>query len=116
MLSAVLRYISKLDAMPDVAALIEDYQAALHLAEALAPPSERQLYEQHGKALAQLCGLLSAEAPSSEIAAAVASERRAFGWSYLPGAHGERVETAFGVLAKALDQLHLVARLGENGV
>lgn len=92
--------------MLDIAALIAEYRATLQASEPLAQPEERHLYAHHLQELSQICTLLSAGASSSSIAAVVASERRAFGWSFLSGEHGARVERAFHLLASALETLH----------
>jgi hypothetical protein len=101
--------------MPDIAALIAEYRATLQASEPLAPLEERRSYAHHIQELSQLCSLLSAGAPSSSIAAVVVGERRAFGWSFLSGEHGARVEQAFHLLASALEALHPLARSDENG-
>jgi len=101
--------------MPEIPALITEYRSALLASEPLAPTEERRIYAHHSQELARLWPLLDAKAPSAEIAAVVAGERRAFGWSFLSGEHGAQVERAFHLLASALEALHPSTRGGENG-
>lgn len=43
------------------------------------------------------------ETDPEALPALVASERRAYGWSYLSGEEGERVECAFNTLATLVE-------------
>lgn len=70
----------------------------------LAPVEERPQYASHTVALERLAELLSTNSSSQAVAAVMARERRAFGWSFLSGSHGERVEAAFHALASVLAQ------------
>ena len=90
--------------MNDVAGLLSEYREALSAAMSLASAEEQPLYVLHAQSLEQLTLLLSAQGPTRDIARTVARERRAFGWSFLPGTPGERVETAFHALASELER------------
>ncbi|MDO8772341.1 MAG: hypothetical protein Q7K57_27295 [Burkholderiaceae bacterium] len=83
--------------------LASQYKEALVAGAKLAPPSEHDLYSLHLREFDLLCSLVDSGAPSETIAAKISSERRAFGWSYLSGTHGERAETAFHAFAAALE-------------
>jgi len=102
--------------MPDISALVATYRSVLQESEPLAPPEEQRLYSHHSGELSRLSSLLHAQAPSADIAAVVAGERRAFGWAFLSGEHGARVEHAFHQLACALEALHSPTHSGNNGV
>ena len=102
--------------MLDISDLVATYRSVLKESEPLAPPEEQRLYSHHSEELARLSSLLDARAPSADIAAVVAGERRAFGWAFLSGEHGARVEHAFHLLASALEALHSPTRAGNNGV
>lgn len=98
--------------MGKIEQLLEEYRCALSSGVVDAPADERGLYELHMQSLEQLAALLSADSPAGAIAVAVASERRSFGWSYLSGAGGERVERAFHTLASELERLYPGAARG----
>lgn len=102
--------------MTDISTLVATYRSVLQESEPLAPPEERRLYSRHREELARLSALLDAQAPSADIAALVAGERRAFGWAFLSGEYGARVERAFHLLASALEALHSPSHAGDNGV
>ena len=89
--------------MKNSARLIAQYREALAGGAALASADERKLYALHTKELEHLLELLSSGAPYADIAKLIATERRAFGWSFLAGPHGERVERAFHALAAVLE-------------
>jgi hypothetical protein len=102
--------------MPDISSLVAMYRSVLQESEPLAPPEEQRLYFHHSNELARLSSLLDVQASSADIAALVAGERRAFGWAFLSGEHGARVESAFHLLASALEALHSPTHAGNNGV
>lgn len=102
--------------MSDISALVATYRSVLQESEPLAPPEEQRLYSHHSEDLARLSSLLDAQASSADIAALVAAERRAFGWAFLSGEHGARVEHAFHLLASALEASYLPTHAGKNGV
>jgi len=83
--------------------LLAEYRAALVEGSGLAPPEEQSLYALHSRELEQLVALTSSAAGSAQIASLLASERRAFGWSFLSGEHGARVERAFHALAASVE-------------
>ncbi len=85
--------------------LMDTYRDALLAAALLAPSSEKSLYALHEKGLGRLTQLIQSGAPANEIASLVANERRAFGWSFLSGEHGTRVESAFHALASHLEAM-----------
>ena len=84
--------------------LLEDYRSAIAEAQRVAPFEEPALYAMHIGELERLSVMLLAKSSASEVASLLKNERRSFGWSYLPGAHGERVESAFHALASFLEQ------------
>jgi hypothetical protein len=86
--------------------LIEKYREAIAAGEASAPEAERALYALHREALGQLVQLIAAGASEQAIGDLIATERRAFGWSYLSGELGERTENAFQAVASALEGTH----------
>ena len=89
--------------MKKLSVLVAQYREALVAGALLAPERERPEYASHSQELERLESLLSSGS-TSRAAAIVKGERRAFGWSFLSGSHGERVETAFHALASALEQ------------
>lgn len=93
--------------------LLEKYREAIAQALLVAPIEEHSLYTSHEQELERLGALLSSASSASAAALVIAGERRAFGWSFLPGAHGARVESAFHVLASHIEQQ---AGQQENGV
>ncbi len=92
--------------------LLEQYREAIAHALLVAPIEEHSLYTSHKQELERLGTLLSSGSSASAAALVIASERRAFGWSFLPGAHGARVESAFHALASLIEQQ---AAQQENG-
>lgn len=92
--------------------LLEEYSVAMADALRVAPIKEQSLYTLHAQELERLSMLLQSAAPMGEVASLLAGERRAFGWSFLSGSHGERVERAFHALASFLEQRGAAA---ENG-
>jgi hypothetical protein len=84
--------------------LVAQYSEALSAAQQLAPVSEQSLYALHKKELERLNAFVSSGASAQVIAAHIARERRTFGWSFLSGTHGARVEHAFHDLASALER------------
>jgi hypothetical protein len=83
--------------------LLREYEAALVCAVELGTEHERPLYSLHLKELQRLEQLLTARVSPTVIADLIASEQRAYGWSYLSGVHGESAEQAFLALKGALD-------------
>ncbi len=86
--------------------LLAEYRAALVEGAGLAPPEEQSLYASHSRELEQIVALASIASGLGQLAALLATERRAFGWSFLSGEHGARVESAFQALAAALKVSH----------
>jgi hypothetical protein len=82
--------------------LLQDYRARLEAGAMHALASERQLYALHVKAADDL-GQALAQGSFNDILRIVASERRAFGWSFLSGSHGAAAESAFTSLATELE-------------
>jgi hypothetical protein len=82
--------------------LIRDYETRLGAAALLATDSEQRLYALHLDELRTLKSLLASDAPADAVSELLRRERRAYGWSYLSGAHGERAERAFYALMAAL--------------
>ncbi len=78
-----------------------EYLDALHSGIAVAPASEQALYLQHTKALEEITILIS-QSNAGGVLSLLQSENRNFGWSFLSGPAGERVEKAFTELSKAL--------------
>jgi hypothetical protein len=74
------------------------------MAQALvAPLEEHSLYTGHVQELNRVRALVASGAPVGALAPVVSAERRAFGWSFLPGAHGSRVESAFHAFASFVE-------------
>ena len=91
---------SGVDVLPE---LIRSYKEALDSALALEPNPERSLYVKHKAALEELESLIANSASVESIRTLLYHERRSFGWAYLPGDHGLRVESAFNELANSLE-------------
>lgn len=87
----------------DVQTLVKAYRTALLEATPFAPHNEQSLYALHQKQLECLISLLQSNASQSEIALLLKQERRAYGWSFLSGSHGARVESAFHALSSHLE-------------
>jgi len=88
----------------EASALLATYRQALAEARPHAPPSEESLYALHMREAERLAGLLETGASSHAVAELIGSERRSFGWAYLSGTYGDRVERAFHALASQLEQ------------
>lgn len=86
-----------------VADLMQQYRRLLEAAAPQCPEAERSLYELHRKALGELEEAL-AEGSRSEVLRILATERRAFGWSFLSRDAGGEIETAFASLASELER------------
>jgi len=89
--------------MKKLSVLIEEYQAALLSGSPIAL-AESKLYAEHESSLHQLKALLAEQGNHEAIAELLARERRSYGWSFLSGTHGERVEQSFNALANAVEQ------------
>jgi len=90
-------------AQPLVVELMQQYRARLEAAASQCPEAERSLYALHRKALGELEEALT-QGARPEILRILATERRAFGWSFLSGNGGDATESAFSRLASELER------------
>ena len=84
--------------------LIERYRAALLSGLSEAPEGERPHYEIHLRALQDLVKEIDEKESVESIGVHISRERRSYGWSYLSGQHGSRVEGAFHELATLIEE------------
>lgn len=84
--------------------LISTYEKALTAAGTRAPSSEKVYYDLHLRALDELKSLILSDTTYVEIFELLKAERRQFGWSYLSGDCGERVEKAFYDLFRDVEE------------
>jgi len=89
--------------MKNLPLLIEEYQAALLFGSSITP-AESTLYATHESSLRELKELLAQQGSNQAISELLERERRSYGWSYLSGTHGEKVEQAFNALADAVEE------------
>jgi len=92
--------------MNRIPALIEEYQAALR---AWAPTTlqESTLLAEHEASLQRLMSLLAESDAHQAMCELIEQERRSYGWSFLSGMQGEKVEQAFNTLANAIEQARI---------
>jgi len=88
-------------ALSPVVDLMQQYRDRLDAAASQCPEAERTLYALHRNALGELEEAL-ARGSRPEVLRILATERRAFGWSFLSGTAGGEVEGAFASLATEL--------------
>ena len=82
---------------------VDLYRRAVLEALSVAPADEYSLYTLHQQQLERLSAMVDLPSAHSAIVALIASERQAFGRSFLSGAHGSLVESAFHALAKFIE-------------
>ena len=83
--------------------LISAYREALEGALEIDHSQERIHYLRHKEILDELESLLANSANTESIQTLLGKERRSFGWTYLSGDHGSRVESAFNALANGFE-------------